>query len=145
MTAHLAGVQERLRAAGLAQAQAEARAVEERKAAASSQAGLAASLLALAALGGGGGLWLDIVQRASRAEASAWEATETLHEASLLLGRGPCCARGGDDALGRGHPGGETQPRALLTRPEVAPDLRARSGASSLAIDWRERDGAEDI
>ena len=69
LTAHLAGVQERLKAAELARARAESRAAEERKRRLL-VAGLAASLLALAALGGGGGLWLTR-QRAARAEAAA--------------------------------------------------------------------------
>ena len=140
MTAHLAGVQERLRAAELARARAESRAAEERKRRLL-VAGLAASLLALMALGGGGGLWLTH-QRASRAEASAREATEALHEASLLLGRA------------RAAPEGEMTPwaeatqaarraEALLTRPEVAPDLRREIRGLVSMID-RERDGAEE-
>ena len=121
LTAHLAGVQERLKAAELARARAESRAAEERKRRLL-VAGLAASLLALAALGGGGGLWLTR-QRAARVEAAGREATTALHEASLLLGRA------------RAAPEGELTPwaeatqaakraEALLARPEVGPDLR---------------------
>jgi eukaryotic-like serine/threonine-protein kinase len=140
MTAHLAGVQERLRAAELARARAESRAAEERKRRLL-VAGLAASLLALAALGGGGGLWLTH-QRATRAEAYAREATEAMHEASLLLGRA------------RAAPEEEMTPwaeatqaarraEALVTRPEVAPDLRREILGLVSMID-RERDRAEE-
>ena len=129
LTAHLAGVQERLQAAELARARAESRAAEERKRRLL-VAGLAASLLALAALGGGGGLWLTH-QRAARAEAAAREATQAMHEASLLLGPGPCGTRGRDDALGRGHPGGEAGRGAARLDPRSRPTCGARSGISS--------------
>ena len=139
LTAHLAGVQERLQAAELARARAESRAAEERKRRLL-VAGLAASLLALAALGGGGGLWLTR-QRAARAEAAAREATAALHEASLLLGRA------------RAAPEGELTPwaeatqaarraEALLARPEVGPDLRREIRDLVATVD-RERDQAE--
>jgi serine/threonine-protein kinase len=139
LSAHLAGVQERLKAAELARARAESRASEERKRRLLA-AGLAASLLALAAVGGGGGLWLTR-QRAARAEAAGREATTALHEASLLLGRA------------RAAPEGELTPWAeatqaakraegLLARPEVGPDLR-REIQDFVAMADRERHQAE--
>src|SRR4051794_7809697 len=132
LTVHLAGVQERLRAAELARARAESRAAGERKRRLL-VAGLAASLLALAALGGGGGLWLAR-QRAAREEASAREATAAMHEASVLLGRA------------RAAPEGEMTPWAeatqaarraegLLARADVRPDLRSEIGGLVAMID----------
>lgn len=76
LNAHLAGVQERLRAAELARARAESTAAEERKRRLLVM-GLAASILALAALTGSGGLWLTH-ERAARAEASSRQATEAI-------------------------------------------------------------------
>src|SRR4051812_32566474 len=139
LTAHLAGVQERLRAAELARARAESRAAGERKRRLLT-AGLAASVLALAALGGGGGLWLTH-QRAAREEASAREATAAMREASLLLGRA------------RAAPEGEMTPWAeatqaarraegLLARAEIRPDLR-REILNLVATVDVERDRAE--
>src|SRR5207248_9160200 len=104
-------------------------------------AGLAASILALAALGGGGGLWLTH-ERAGRAEASAREATAAMHEASLLLGRA------------RAAPEGEMTPwaeatqaarraEAMLARAEIRPDLRREIRDLVATVD-RERDRAEE-
>src|SRR5205807_4062499 len=73
LSAHLAGVRERLKTAELAQARAESRAAGERKRRLL-VVGLAASMFALATLGGGGGLWLAW-QRAARLEAADREAT----------------------------------------------------------------------
>jgi serine/threonine-protein kinase len=139
LTAYLTGVQERLQAAELARVRAESRAAEERKRRMLA-AGLAASLIALAALGGCGGIWL-IRQRAARAEAVAREATASMHETSLLLVRA------------RAAPEGEMTPwaeatqaarraEALLKRPEVAPDLR-REISDLVAIVEGERDRAQ--
>jgi serine/threonine-protein kinase len=64
VTAYLAGVQERLRAAEIERARAEARAVEERKRS-KWQLGLAASVLVLAVLSGVGATWA-ILQQAER-------------------------------------------------------------------------------
>jgi serine/threonine-protein kinase len=140
LAAHLAGVRERLRAAELARARAESRVAEERKRRLL-LAGLAASMLALVALGGGGGLWLTH-QRADRAEASAREATAAMHEASLLLGRA------------RAAPEGEMTPWAeasqaakradgLLLRPEIPLDLR-REIQNLVAMVDGERERAEE-
>jgi eukaryotic-like serine/threonine-protein kinase len=140
LTAHLVGVQERLKVAELARARAESRAAEERKRRLL-VACLAASLLALATLGGGGGLWLAR-QRAARTETATREATTTLHEASLLLGRA------------RSAPEGELTPwaeatqaakraEAVLARAEIRPDLRSEIGNLVATVD-RERDRAEE-
>jgi len=140
LTAHLAGVQERLKAAELARVRAESRAAEERKRRLL-VAGLAASLLALATLGGGGGLWLAH-QRAARAEAASREGRTALHEASLLLGRA------------RAAPEGEMTPwaeatqaakraEAFLTRLEVGADL-GREIRAFVAMANTERDRAEE-
>ena len=139
LTAHLAGVQERLRAAELARARAESRAAGERKRRLL-VAGLAASILALATLGGGGVLWLSW-QRAARLEAADREATASLGEASLLLGR----ARSAPD--GQLAPWAEAtqasrRAEASLARPEVTPELR-REIQDLVATVARERDQAE--
>lgn len=139
LTAHLAGVQERLRAAELARARAESRAAWERKRRLL-VAGLAASILALATLGGGGVLWLSW-QRAARLEAADREATASLGAASLLLGR----ARSAPD--GQLAPWAEAtqasrRAEASLARPEVTPELR-REIQDLVATVARERDQAE--
>jgi len=121
LTAHLAKVQERLKAAELARVRADSRAAEERKRRLL-VAGLAAALLALAALVGGGSLWLS-QQRAAREAAASKEARSALHEASLLLSKA------------RGAPQGELtswvevsqaarHSETLLQRPEVPAELR---------------------
>ena len=79
MTAHLAGVLERLRAAELATARGPESRAAERESCRLQVAGLDESLLGLAALGGGGGLWLTH-HRASRTEASARQANEAMHQ-----------------------------------------------------------------
>jgi tetratricopeptide (TPR) repeat protein len=139
VTAHLTGVQERLRAAELARARAESRAAEERKRHLL-VAGLAASLLALAALGGGGGLWLTH-QRAARTEASALEATAALHEASLILGRARAASEGEMTPWAEATQAAR-RAEALLTRPEIAPDLRREIRGLVAMVD-SERDRAE--
>jgi eukaryotic-like serine/threonine-protein kinase len=136
---HLVGVQERLRVAELARVRAESRAAGERKRRLL-VAGLAASLLALAALAGGGGLWLTR-QRTARLEAADREVTAVLRETSLLLGRA------------RAAPEGELSPwvevtrasrqaEALLARPEVGPESR-REIQDLVATVARESDQAE--
>jgi serine/threonine-protein kinase len=120
LTAHLAGVQERLNAAEVARAGAESRAAEERKRRLL-VAGLAASLLALAALGGGGGLWLTH-QRATRTEAADREARAALREASLLLGRAKASPE--DELTWAEATQAATRAEALLNRPEVGAELR---------------------
>ncbi|MBS0263641.1 MAG: protein kinase, partial [Planctomycetes bacterium] len=138
LNTHLAGVAERLRAAELARARAESRAAEERKRRLL-VVGLAASILALAALAGGGGLWLTH-ERATRAEAFTRETTAALQETSLLLGRA------------RGAPEGEMTPwaeaaqaairaEALLSRDEIRPELQREIRELVATVD-RERERA---
>jgi serine/threonine-protein kinase len=132
-------VEERLKSAELARVRAESRAAGERKRRLL-VAGLAASLLALAALVGGGGLWFTW-QRAARLEAADHEATVALWKASQPLGRA------------RAAPEGELTPwveadrasrqaEALLARSEVGPELR-REIQDLVASAARERDQAE--
>jgi eukaryotic-like serine/threonine-protein kinase len=137
--AHLAGVRERLQAAELARARAESRAAGEKKRR-RLVAGLAASLLALAAVTAGGGIWLAW-QRTARIEAADREATAALGEASLLLGRA------------RSAPEGQLAPwaeatqaarraEAAIARPEVSPEVR-REIQGLVTTVARERDEAE--
>jgi serine/threonine-protein kinase len=92
VTAHLASVQERLRTAELTRAAAEARAEEERRRRRMTLA-LGSAILALAALGVGGGLWVQRREEARRA-LEANRVTQALAEANRLWGR----ARGSGDA-----------------------------------------------
>ncbi len=121
LSTHLAGVQERLRAAELARARAESRAAEERKRRIL-VAGLAASILALAALGTGGGLWLTR-ERAARAEASAREATAAMQETSLLLGRARAAPEGEMTVWAEAAQAARNA-EGVLARPEIRPDLQ---------------------
>jgi serine/threonine-protein kinase len=121
LTTHLAGVQERLRAAELARVRAESQAAEERKRRIL-VAGLAASILALAALGVGGGLWLTH-ERAARAEASSREASAAMQEASLLLGRARSAPEGEMAAWAEATQAAR-RAEGVLARPEIRPDLR---------------------
>ena len=84
LTAHLAGVQVRLKAAELAQAKAESRATEEHKRRILT-VGLAASLIAVVALGVGGGTWVAR-DRAARLEAAAREVTTAAARPPCYLG-----------------------------------------------------------
>jgi serine/threonine-protein kinase len=135
LTAHLAGVQERLKAAELAQAQAESRAAEECKRRVLA-VGLAASLLAVVALGVGGGTWVAR-DRAARAEATTHEVTTAFHAASLLykvldamreaLARGAGAAYSRNEARDRNH----AHEPAILAGPDPPQgELRRRAGAS---------------
>jgi serine/threonine-protein kinase len=139
LNAHLAGVQERLKAAELARARSESRAAKERKRRLL-VAGLAASLLALAALGGGGGLWLTR-QRAARVEAAGCGARTALHKASLLLIRARSAAEGELTPWAEATQGAK-RAEALLARPEVRPELR-REIREVVAMAYGERAQAE--
>jgi serine/threonine-protein kinase len=100
LSVYLAGVQERLRQAELARVEAQARAEEERKRR-KLQVGLAASLLGLVVLGGGGGLYLQR-QRAIRREATALSVQKRLDEVAGLRGKAettPDAVAGWDLAL----------------------------------------------
>jgi serine/threonine-protein kinase len=87
VTAHLEGVRERLRQAELERAASQARAREERKRR-RLKAGLAAALLALAALGAAAGLWLNAQQAERQAElARQARAVEAALEQTAALQR----------------------------------------------------------
>jgi serine/threonine-protein kinase len=92
VTAHLAGVQERLRRAELERAAAQARAAEERKRR-RAQLALAAAVLLFAAVGGGGAWW---VQQGRQARRQAAEGTvgRAMSEARLLLERAQMAPQG---------------------------------------------------
>jgi serine/threonine-protein kinase len=83
ITGYLEGVQLRLQAAGLARAQAEARAVEERKRRILTVA-LAASIIVIGLLGGGGWAWV-VREQARAARAQANEQAMALREFSDAL------------------------------------------------------------
>lgn len=121
LSAHLAGVQERLKLADLARARAESRAAGERKRRLLA-VGLGASLFALTVFVGGGGLWLSR-QRATRVEAANREATASLREATLLLGQARA-ARQGELTPWVEATQASKQAEALVARPEVSPQLR---------------------
>ena len=139
LSTHLAGVQERLRAAELARARAESRAVEERKRRLLG-AGLAASILALAGLAGGGGLWLSH-ERATRAEASSREATAALYDASRLLGRARAAPEGELTVWVEATQAAK-RAEGVLARDDIRADLRSEI-VNLVAMVNRERDQAE--
>jgi eukaryotic-like serine/threonine-protein kinase len=91
-TAYLAGVQERLQAAERERAVAVARAVEERKQR-RLQVGLAASLIGLMVLGGGGYAW-NQQQRAERVARTTRAVDEALADAIRLQGEAQGAAPG---------------------------------------------------
>ena len=139
LTAYLAGVEQRLRAAGLAQAQAEARAAEERKRRVLTVA-LAASVLATALLVAGGWIWVARDQAARDGEDGR---------------RGQQGPRRGHADARPGPVGSRATPaqwveaieaarraEALLAQGEEAGDLRGRVRALLTAI-ARERAEAE--
>lgn len=139
LTAHLVGVQERLKVAELDRTRAELRAADERKRRLL-VAGLAASLLALATLAGGSWIWITL-QRAARMETATRDATEALHEASLLLGRARAAPEGdltpwvqATEAVKRSE--------AVLARSEITPELR-RQVEDFASMFSREREQAD--
>jgi serine/threonine-protein kinase len=83
LTNHLAGAQERLKAAELAQAKAESRADEEKKRRLLTL-GFATAVLGMVMLGTGGGAWIAR-DRATRALETEREVSSALHAASLAL------------------------------------------------------------
>ena len=129
LTAYLAGVQERLRAAELARARAEARAAEERKRRLL-VAGLAASVLALAALGAGGGLWLTH-QRGGPGGGGTPGRRPRPCTRRRCCSAGPGGTRGRADAAGSRPPRRRGGPRRCSPGPRSGPTCAARSGTSS--------------
>jgi tetratricopeptide (TPR) repeat protein len=95
----------------------------------------------LAAVGGGGGLWLTH-QRAARIDAVAREASTTLHEASLLLGRARAASEGDMTPWAEATQAAK-RAEGLLARPEVTPDL-GREIQELVAMIEGERDRAEE-
>jgi eukaryotic-like serine/threonine-protein kinase len=83
--AHLAGVQERLREAELARAEALARAAEERRRR-RAEVGMVAALLALVLFGGGGWFVVDRIER-NRLQRTATEVQTALDAANRLEGQ----------------------------------------------------------
>ena len=139
LTAHLAGVGERLRAAELAQAKAEARAAGERKRRVLTLA-LAASIFATGLLGAGGWYWAAR-QRAAGEEATSLEVNRAIDDANRKRNR----ARLADgDASTHWIEAVEAARRAesLLTRVEGNPELRGRV-RSTLESIIRDRDESE--
>jgi len=139
MTAHLAGVQERLRAAELARVEAQARAAEDRKRRKLTVA-LAASLLVTAAVVGGGWAFLAR-QRAARLVATTRVVTDALSEAERLRGQAQSAALGDltkwSDALGAAK-----RARDLLAEGEADDSLHRRV-ATALADLEREQAAAQ--
>jgi serine/threonine-protein kinase len=123
LTGHLAGVQERMKAAELARVRAESRAAEERKRRILA-VGLAASLVVAVTLGVGGVTWVAR-DRAARSEATAREVTAAFHEASRLLDRARLDPKGELSRWAEATQAAE-QARLLLVRSEVEPELRRR-------------------
>jgi len=141
MTTYLAGVQERLREAGLAEARASARAAEERKRRLLTMA-LAASVLVTTLLGGGGWAWMAR-DRAGRVAKTALEVNQALEVAALLRGQARA-AQGGDQAKWENAIGVVKLAEALLARGEGSSDLHDRVLNLMTSI-FRERDAALSI
>jgi serine/threonine-protein kinase len=140
LNAHLAGAQVRLRAAELARARAESRAAEERKRRLL-VAGLTASILALAALAGGGGLWFNH-ERAARAKVSIRDTTAALHEASLLLSRARAATEGEMNVWVEATQAAKRAER-LLDGPAIGPELQLEIRELVATVN-RERQGIEE-
>jgi serine/threonine-protein kinase len=138
LTSHLAGVQDRLRTAELAKAEANARAEEEKKRGKLILA-LATSLLSIAALVAGGWAW-EGSQRARRAALTAREVNQALAEAADLRGRARV-APAADGAALEMALAEVKRAASLLARGDADPDLRARVEARLAAV-TRERDEA---
>ena len=122
LTAYLAGVELRLRKAGLAQAQAEGRAAAERKRRVLTVA-LAASLLATALVVAGGWIWAAR-DRAARVAKTAGEVNKALEEASLL--RGQARSGAGDAAKWTEANAAAKRAEALLDQNGEGGELRGR-------------------
>jgi serine/threonine-protein kinase len=140
LTAHLAGALERLRAAELAQAQAETRATGEHKRRVLTIA-LAASVLATAFLGGGSWLWITHDRQARRAQATL-AVNQALEDANHKFGQALAASRESEkwvEALEAAR-----RAEALLSRGEAGAALRDRV-QTLLSNIARERDKAEEV
>ncbi len=138
LTAYLAGVELRLRKAGLAQAQAEERAAAERKRRVLTVA-LTASLLATALVVAGGWIWAarDRVARVAKTDS---EVNKALEEASFL--RGQARSGPGDPAKWTEATAAAKRAWALLDQNAEGGELRGRVQALLTGIN-RERALAE--
>lgn len=121
---HLNAVQERLRAAEIARASAQARAAEERRARRLTVS-LATALLALVLLGGGGWLWIQ-QERATRVAAVSRQVHAALDQATRLRAEGQWT-----DSLAAAK-----RAEGLLAGTTVDPDLAQR--VSTLVIELTE-------
>jgi tetratricopeptide (TPR) repeat protein/tRNA A-37 threonylcarbamoyl transferase component Bud32 len=141
LTAYLAGVEQRLRAAGLAQAQAEARAAEERKRRLLTMA-LAASVLAIALVSGGAWAWMT-GERAARVSKTDRAVNSSLDEAirkATLAQTSPS----GDPARWIEAIEAVRRAEAILAQNQGSAEVASRLGAVAALIN-RERDQAESI
>ncbi len=145
LRAYLASIQERMRQAELAQAAANARAEEAKQTAAAAEAragaerrarwltaSLAAAMLALAAVGGGGYFWME-QQRAGRLAATARAVNEALNQAVRHQGE----ARAAGDDLAKWAVALAQVDRAgdLVKPSEADPLLRGRVAAVRAEIE----------
>ena len=144
VAAHFANAQERLRRAELENVRAEERARRERQARRLTVA-LAASILCLVSVGGGGWAWLQS-DRATRRLETARAVNQAIDESLVALGQ----AKEAPEDLNRWGEALSAARRAegLLAGREAAPDLRARVGsavrdAESMARDRRMLDRIE--
>jgi len=123
ITAHLSGIQDRLRAAELERARAEARAAEERKRRRLTGA-LAATLLTLLVVSGAGAAWY-----ARRLQLQAMTETKLLRECEILLE----IARGNN----RDNPGNWTMAWRAVENTEIAFKNGASAGSRATLIALR--------
>jgi serine/threonine protein kinase len=140
LTAHLAGVQERLRLAELARVEAQAKAAEERKRRRLTVA-LAGSVLVTAGLIGGGWVYLAR-QKTARLMATTRLVTDALAEAERLRGQAQLAALG-DRSKWSEAMAAARHARELLTQGETDHALRQRV-ANALAEFGREHVAAEE-
>ena len=148
MTAYLAGVQERLRAAELSRAAEAARAAEaEAKAAAERRArrltgALAATVLLAGVLGGAGWRWVEL-QRLERVQEATERVNLALREATRLRGLAQGAAGRRPRPLGSSRPSAAEKARDLL-EPGIEPGLRKQVEdlAAELAVERKQAETA---
>jgi serine/threonine-protein kinase len=140
LSAHLSGVQERLRAAELAAAAAAARAAAERRARRLTAA-LAASVIGLIALGAGGYAWA-LGQWAERAARTAAAVDAALAEAARLAGEARAAPEGA--AAKWAEAIAQARRSEDLVQQGEADDPTRRRVAQAIAQVIRERDEAEE-
>ena len=139
LTAYLAGVEQRLKEAGLAQARAEARAAGERKRALLAVA-LAASVLATGLLGAGGWVWVSrerLRRRGGWARMSTAALDDAVEKRDQARGR-PAID---PDPLGRGDRGRPPGRGAAARGARRATELRDRVRTSLAAVEREQSRG----